>query len=153
VLWCPQWLVAFVSPRSAFDVIYRIFLHIVASCLCRWSGTISPCAIWTTTQYTEDTIECCSAASWHHCRLYFNREWIPVLDQLFCCCLLGFLFLDGKFPVNTLNDDLIVLQVLGLLILRVKEPLLERYVFDVCLNAVPQPRAALDHIELGSLPR
>jgi hypothetical protein len=105
----------------------RLVLYLLSPGVRCWPGGLSSLTLWPVAHDPKDTVKCGSSASRHHNDLHLNRRWISVFNQLFRCGFLGFLFSHCEFSVvQSCWRAEYHAQVLGLVILRVKEPMLER---------------------------
>lgn len=105
---------------------FRVFLHVFPACLCCQSGALSPGNIRQTPPLTKNTFECNSAAVSYHDHFHYVGQRFSVVDQFLRRCIMGILLLDCEAMVCNCYIMLMPYQVLGLVILRIKEPLLER---------------------------
>jgi hypothetical protein len=116
-----------------FHSFIRFLLYLSSSCVCSRAREIYPGCFWAIAFDTTYPFECDTLALSSHDCVHLGWERVQVTRKLFCCCIVDFLFLNGKRGIFTTNEGCVkltgnvIVQVLGLVILRVKEPMLERF--------------------------
>lgn len=110
-----------------------LILYFITTRLRRRARAFPPSHVWAIALDPQDSSERHPPASRHHPGVH-RRWWrIPVPDQLLCGGIVGVLLLNSKALVHFLVIRVLTTgQVLGLVILRVKEPMLERWVIYMC---------------------
>lgn len=127
----------------------RLLLHRRTFDLRCGQGRVSTRVVWAVAPNQEDPPECNASSSKHHDHLHTSWWWLPFTYQFRRRSLLGVLFSHRTSVTWCLYQGLKFSKVLGLVILRIKEPTLERYRSSPSVKENPVTWL-VDHIKRGS---